>query len=121
MNQKELKHFHELLLQEKKKITKELDELENKIDKPSNSSAYPWHMADIGTETADREEESIVITSLTKRILLIDEALENIQSKKYGKCEKCGKLIDKKRLNAKPYAKLCIKCREIEEKMQYKR
>lgn len=117
MNKKELKRFQDLLLQEKAKLTKELESLEQKIDTPSGTFAYPWHMADLGTETADKEEESIIATSIGDRLLLIDEALEKLRNNTYGKCEKCGKRIEKERLKVKPYARLCIKCKEMEEKM----
>ena len=117
MNKRELKHFENLLLKEKAKLTKELEGLEQKIDTPFGTFSYPWHMADLGSETADKEEESIVATSIGERLLLIEEALEKIRNKTYGKCEKCGKKIEKERLEAKPFAKLCIKCKAIEEKM----
>lgn len=120
MNKKDLNSFKELLLKEKTKLTKELDNLEHKIDTPSGSFAYPYHMADLGTETAEREEESIIVTGLGDKLLLIDESLEKIRDKTYGKCEKCEMKIERARLKVKPYAKLCIKCKEIEE-MQTRR
>ncbi len=116
MNKRELKIFYNLLLDTKAKFTKELNSLEQKIDTPSQSFAYPWHMADRGTDTAEKEEESIVATGIGNRLLLIEEAFEKIRNKSYGKCEKCGKCIEKARLKVKPYAKFCIQCKELEEK-----
>jgi DnaK suppressor protein len=121
MNKKELKLFKDLLLKEKTKLVKELDSLEHKIDTPSETFAYPYHMADLGTETAEKEEESLVVSSVGDRLLLIDEALEKIRNKTYGKCEKCNLKIERARLKVKPYAKLCIKCKEIEERQTRKR
>lgn len=121
MNKKRLKHFQDLLLREKEKFTKELDNFEHKIDTPSDGFAYPYHMADRGTETAKKEEESIIVTGVGDRLLFIDEALEKIHNKTYGECEKCGKLIERERLEVKPYAKLCVKCKEIEEKLTRRR
>jgi len=117
MNKKDLKYFQNLLLKEKAKLTKGLNNLEHKIDTPSGSFAYPYHMADLGTETAEKEEESIIVTSIGDRLLLIEEALEKIRSKTYGTCEKCGKRIERERLKVKHYAKLCVNCKEIEEKL----
>lgn len=116
MNKKDLKLFRDLLLKEKAKLTKELNNLEHKIDTPSETFAYPYHMADLGTETAEKEEESIIVSSVGDRLLLIDEALEKIRNKAYGKCEKCSVKIERARLKVKPYAKLCIHCKETEEK-----
>jgi RNA polymerase-binding protein DksA len=117
MNKKDLKFFQNLLLLQKAKLTKGLNNHEHKIDKPSDSFAYPYHMADLGTETADKEEESIIVSSYGNRLMLIDEALEKIRDKTYGKCEKCNKKIERERLKVMPYAKLCIQCKEQEEKM----
>jgi DnaK suppressor protein len=42
--------------------------------------------------------------------------LERIRSGSYGRCEGCGGKIPKPRLEALPYATLCINCqREMEE------
>ena len=49
-------------------------------------------------------------------LLEIDEALKRIEEKAYGKCVACGKKIGKKRLLAVPHAKLCLLCKEEEEK-----
>jgi RNA polymerase-binding protein DksA len=121
MNKKDLKQFQNLLLEAKARLTKELNCLENKIDKPSDTFAYPYHMADVGTETADKEEESIIATSVGNRLVHIEEALEKLRGKTYGICEKCEKPIERRRLKAKPHAKLCIECKEKEEKQNQRR
>jgi len=117
MNKKELKVFYDLLLDAKAKLSKELASLEQKIDTPSTSFAYPWHMADRGTETAEKEEESIVATAIGQKLSLIEEAFDKIRDKSYGRCEKCGDFIEKERLKVKPYAKFCFKCKKLEEKL----
>ena len=40
----------------------------------------------------------------------IKDALSRIEDGTYGQCEECGARITKTRLNAIPYATLCIKC-----------
>ena len=42
----------------------------------------------------------------------ISKAIEKIEKGTYGVCEKCGKEISQKRLEAFPAAKLCIKCKK---------
>ena len=44
------------------------------------------------------------------------EALDKIRRKNYGLCEKCGEPVGEKRLEALPFAKLCIRCQEEEER-----
>jgi RNA polymerase-binding protein DksA len=46
----------------------------------------------------------------------IDAALERIDAGTYGICEGCGACIAANRLNAMPYAKLCIRCERRVEK-----
>lgn len=45
----------------------------------------------------------------------IERALDKIKQGIYGICEMCGDEIHKERLEAKPFARFCIKCREIFE------
>ena len=40
----------------------------------------------------------------------IESALERIEDGTYGSCEECGAKIPKTRLNAVPYATMCVQC-----------
>jgi DnaK suppressor protein len=42
----------------------------------------------------------------------INLALEKIKKGTYGNCEKCKKKIPKKRLEAQPEARFCLKCKK---------
>jgi RNA polymerase-binding transcription factor DksA len=47
----------------------------------------------------------------------VDGALERIEEGAYGNCHDCGKDISPARLQALPYAKLCVVCQaELEKK-----
>jgi len=46
----------------------------------------------------------------------IDKALSKIDDKSFGICEDCGDSIHLKRLEARPEATLCIKCKEEQER-----
>ncbi len=46
----------------------------------------------------------------------VEEALERIEEGTYGRCLRCGNFIDYARLKVLPYATLCIRCKELEEK-----
>lgn len=45
----------------------------------------------------------------------IERALDKIKRDIYGICEMCGDEIHSERLEAKPFARFCIRCREIFE------
>ena len=46
----------------------------------------------------------------------IDAALARIDDGSYGTCSRCGKPIGEERLEAMPYATLCIDCKRLEER-----
>ena len=64
-----------------------------------------------GTVTVDRERDLALSASALAAVQEIDEALEKIENGRYGVCEGCGTLIAKPRLEALPYATLCIACK----------
>jgi RNA polymerase-binding protein DksA len=51
-----------------------------------------------------------VLDRLEEQLLDIDRALERIDEGTYGICTNCGKPIQAERLEALPWAELCIDC-----------
>jgi DnaK suppressor protein len=47
-----------------------------------------------------------------KIVQAIEEALERIERGTYGICRDCGERIAEARLNAIPWTRVCIKCKE---------
>jgi len=67
--------------------------------------------------TAYTKEFLLSIGDTERRLLQqVDDALQKIRRKNYGLCERCGEPIGEKRLEALPFAKLCIRCQEEEER-----
>jgi DnaK suppressor protein len=64
-----------------------------------------------GTVAVDRERDLALSAQALEAVAEIDAALEKIANGKYGICENCGQLISKARLEALPYARLCIACK----------
>ncbi len=111
----ELKEFEKILLKEREKILKGIDYgtgqiITTQTEASGDLSAYANHMADQGTETEKRELSSLNISRQREILFNIVHALKKIQQGHYGICEKCGKLIEKRRLKILPYARFCIKC-----------
>lgn len=48
----------------------------------------------------------------------INRTLEKIEKGTFGICERCGEEISSKRLEARPVAEMCIKCKEELEKIE---
>ncbi len=76
----------------------------------------PKDLADIAADDIDRKTLQALGVQEMKRLQLIDSALARIENGRYGICMKCGKKIPKERLEAIPYALLCVECKTKEEK-----
>lgn len=57
----------------------------------------------------------------SKLLSKIDEALEQIDQGDYGDCSSCGEEIAIKRLLARPVARLCIECKDEQERSERQR
>jgi RNA polymerase-binding protein DksA len=66
------------------------------------------HIADTASETYMRELDGGLEENAEHMIAEIDAALARIENGTYGTCSVCGKPIGEERLEAIPYAKLCI-------------
>jgi len=76
----------------------------------------PKDLADIASDDIDRRMIEAIGSQELKRLKLIDSALTRIKQGKYGSCIKCGIRIPKDRLEAIPYALMCIECKSREER-----
>jgi len=116
-----LRKFRDLLIEHKERIMRDVATLRethlhsSQRDATGDLSGYSLHMADMGTDTYDREFGLAVATTEGNIVYLIDCALRRIEEKTYGLCETCGRPIKVERLKAVPWARLCIACKEEEE------
>lgn len=79
-----------------------------------------------GSPFGKREEEATESLELERRLALekqmreqlaeVKAALAKFEEGTYGKCEECGKPIAPERLEAVPYAKLCVDCKALQAK-----
>lgn len=93
----------------------EEDALQSPRDAAGDLSGYSLHIADSATDSYDREFSLGLATNAQKILYEIDEALKRVQEKSFGDCLSCSKPINKRRLTAIPYARLCIACQAKEE------
>jgi DnaK suppressor protein len=74
------------------------------------------HLGDIATATFDREMASTLEDNSTHVLNEIDAALARIEDGTYGTCQACGRPIDGERLEALPWATLCIDDKRKQER-----
>jgi DnaK suppressor protein len=78
-------------------------------------SSMPIHMADIGSDNFEQEFTLSLMENDGGTLTQIEASLERIEEGTYGQCEECGMKIPKSRLNAIPYAILCVRCAQQQE------
>jgi RNA polymerase-binding protein DksA len=71
---------------------------------------------DEASDAVDRKMLEALGTKDMNRLQLIDSALGRIREGKYGLCMKCTKQIPEARLEAIPYAVLCVDCKSADER-----
>ncbi len=124
VTEKDFKEFEDRLLQERRRILKEMGHLEstvlkvNQRDSSGDLSGYSFHMADAGTDAMEREKAFLFASAEGRVLLEIDDALRRLYRGNYGSCENCGSPIARARLEVMPQARLCISCKEKEERAQ---
>jgi DnaK suppressor protein len=122
MNKRERKKFEKLLVAMREKkleyiaMLRELAISRTQRDASGDISAFTSHPADISTESDEREKVASLITRETQSLKELDAALERIRDASYGKCDICGGDIPPARLQALPFATLCVKCQAEAEK-----
>jgi DnaK suppressor protein len=74
------------------------------------------HIADSATETYMRELDDGLEENAEHLLAEIEAALGRIEDGTYGLCVNCGKPIGEERLEAVPYATLCIDDKRAQER-----
>ena len=60
----------------------------------------------------DRELALMLADRDREKLTHVDDALKRIEAGSYGVCESCEEEIDRERLAAMPFTKLCLSCQE---------
>ncbi|MCX5703034.1 MAG: TraR/DksA family transcriptional regulator [Candidatus Omnitrophica bacterium] len=121
-NKKDLAGFKKLILKRKEEILDDIKHISEDTLKKSQKEAsgdisgYTYHMADVATDTYDREFSLGLASNERDLVYELDDALKKIEEGTFGICEECKTLVTKTRLKAVPYARLCVKCQERKEK-----
>lgn len=119
---KQLKEYKQVLEKLRDRVVDEISFLAgdnlNRSQRESSGdlSSYSFHMADQGTDNFDREFALNLVSSEQDILYEIDDALRRISLGNYGVCEACGKAIEKARLHAMPFTKMCIGCKADAER-----
>ena len=114
MDKRRVRVFREKLLDRRVGLVGQVQEAElYSRERDSEATQDPADMA----ANAYTKELLVSMSDNDRKLLnLVDEALERIEEGEYGKCAHCGNPLPEKRLDAVPWARLCISCQDLQEK-----
>ena len=108
------RRYHKLLLEARAKlevsVARHTEEALKKSgkDDAGDLSGYSQHLADAGTDTADRDFALNLISSEQQQIKEVDDAIERMRTGSYGVCEITNRPIPASRLASVPHTRYSI-------------
>ena len=123
LTDKEIKELKQRLIEERQDLQRQYEEIEESSFSTDQTEltgemGFDEEYADAGTATFERERDLSLVNNLRDLMERIDKALAKIAEGTYGLCDRCGKPIEKARIKALPYANLCLKDKQAEERVR---
>ena len=94
------------LLKLKKEYETRIDKIEDHIQNPQDDLNEHWEDQAISYRQNDMRQS--LRDEARQNLVYVENALSRIENGTYGECEVCGKQIEEQRLQALPYATLCM-------------
>jgi DnaK suppressor protein len=114
MTKKQLERYKKKLLAAKQEVMNRVQRTET-YGREVDSKDEAMDLADKASSSYTKEFLFSLSNSDRKLLQMIDEALDRVEDGTYGECLHTGEPIGAKRLDAVPWARLCIKAQELEE------
>ncbi len=117
-----------MMSKKQQKIREELTKLQQKLLRELQqrlgnighvSSHTPAELLDLISDGEADYMSAISAEAGSETVREIQEALDKLSEGTYGVCDSCGGDIGERRLKARPFATLCIRCKEEEERRRY--
>jgi RNA polymerase-binding protein DksA len=100
------------LEQQRENLRKEIVEQGGDADSDDAAIDVERGFADSAHSTAERARLLSVMKALRSNLRWVDRALTKMELGTYGTCERCGNPVGIERLEALPWAILCIDCKQ---------
>jgi DnaK suppressor protein len=112
----QIKGIRDALIEERQMLLGQVEELDAEADvKRWRDGGFDDDPADSGSASFERETAQSLSRHARGLLTEIDDALRRIEDGSFGTCERCGQQIHKDRLEALPYARLCLDCKRRDE------
>lgn len=112
----QLRAIREELVDERAGLVSQVEDLDAEADVNNwREGGFDDDPADAGSASFERETAQSLSNHARKLLQEIDDALRRMDAGTYGDCENCGERIEAERLEALPYARLCLECKRRDE------
>ena len=117
----DVERFRARLLEERRQVVGAIENIHSENpgslgDETDERTFQDNHLGDVATATFEREMASTLEDNSTHVLNEIDAALARIDDGTFGTCQACGQPIDGERLEALPWATLCIDDKRKQER-----
>jgi DnaK suppressor protein len=85
------------------------------VDPLSDAGGLAADQADDADAMSDVERDHAILRNTRQLLTQVRAAIERLDAGRYGICERCGKDISARRLDALPYVTLCVDCQALVE------
>lgn len=99
-------HAQKALLKLKEEYETRIDKIDDHIQNPQDDLNEHWEDQAISYRQNDMRQN--LKEEARQNLIYVENALSRIENGTYGECEVCGEQIEEQRLEALPYATLCI-------------
>lgn len=122
MDDNQRTHLEERLLRERARVLKSLAQFDERAqislqEDDGDLTGYPFHLADEGTDTMEREKDFLLASKEGRIVYWIDDALRLLYQDpdQFGRCRECGGEIVFERLDIIPWTRTCVDCQRMQE------
>jgi DnaK suppressor protein len=112
--------LHKMLLEKRQAIIKEIEESlgQSLTEDQQRRLESARDVGDQALMDLERELGISLMEMRNRRRQSIDEAITRLHEGTYGICADCGVEVSERRLQAVPFAKLCVECQSREELLE---
>ena len=114
MTPSDLDYFKKQLLQKRTELIDIVHKTEN-YGREMDVEVEAMDLADRASKSYTKEFMFSLSNLERQLIILVEEALVRIREGSYGECTHCGQAVGRRRLEAVPWALLCVRCQELKE------
>jgi RNA polymerase-binding protein DksA len=121
LSPKTLDRLRQKLLDEKQRLRHQAEELTAEAEqlareREAGDTQFDEESGEGDTVNIERERDLLLSATARQVVEEIDDALERIKRGKYGSCKPAGRKISLERLEAIPWAQVCVDCKARAER-----